>query len=277
MLAFLTDHFPRISPDEWLLRLRQGAVQDSAGCQLAPDAPYRALQHLHYRRAPVNEPEVPFEALVLYEDERIVVADKPHFLPVTPGGAYLSNTLQNRLRRQLGCPQLQAAHRLDRETAGLVLLVKSPEHRKLYQALFAQQQVFKRYLAIAPLAAESFVFPLRHESRLEASGQFFLQQEIVGTPNSLTEIALRQSLPGARGLYELIPHTGKKHQLRVHMAAIGCPIEGDRFYPVAQAQNLTDYSNPLQLLAQELRFMDPISGASKAFYTQRVLDGIKLP
>ena len=254
-----------------------GTVQDLQGQQLGPDSPYLAGQHLRYQRAPVEEPEIPFEAHILFEDETIVVADKPHFLPVTPGGNYFTQTLQARLRRQLECPDLQVVHRLDRETAGLVLLVKHLAHRGNYQTLFEHRQVFKSYLAVANLPPPSLVLPHHHESRLVASGQFFLQKEAAGPPNSETEIFLNGELPKGRALYTLIPRTGRKHQLRVHMASIGCGIEGDRFYPVAKDQEPLDFTAPLQLLAQTLEFKDPLTHLPRSFQTQRSLDGVNSP
>jgi tRNA pseudouridine32 synthase/23S rRNA pseudouridine746 synthase len=277
LLTFLCDRFPGIGRDRWVQRLRAGAVWDAHGHALALESPYRAGQHLHYLRAPENEPSVPFEAKVLFEDEMIVVADKPHFLPVTPGGDYLAQTLQSRLRKQLACPQLQVVHRLDRETAGLVLLVKDPAHRGPYQTLFEHRQVFKQYLAIAPLPPPDLVMPHRHASRLVASGQFFLQKEEVGVPNSETELFVSRELPNRRALFTLIPYTGKKHQLRVHMASIGCPIEGDRFYPVAKEPAPLNFTAPLQLLAQRLQFKDPFTQTHRSFQTQRQLDGVNSP
>lgn len=254
-----------------------GAVQDVHGRELGPESPFVAGQHLRYQRAPIEEPTVPFEAHVLFEDECIVVADKPHFLPVTPGGNYFTQTLQARLRRQLASPDLQVVHRLDRETAGLVLLVKHLAHRGAYQTLFEHRQVDKRYLAIARRPPANLALPHHHESRLVASGQFFLQKEEAGQPNSETDILLNRELPGGRALFTLIPRTGRKHQLRVHMASIGCPIEGDRFYPVAKDPAPLDFSAPLQLLAQTLEFKDPLTQVPRSFQTQRVLVGVNSP
>ncbi len=279
VLDFLSIQFAHISRQEWLNRLEQGLVsgldqhQKSYLLSALDPCPYQT--HIEYFRQLQQEPAVPFEAAIIFENEHIVVADKPHFLPVTPVGSFIENTLQSRLQKQLACPTLQVVHRLDRETAGLVLLVKKPEHRNTYQALFREQTIHKVYEAVARFR-DDLTYPYLHQSYLSSSGQFFLQTETLApadgpTFNSSSLIEVKRVLSQNKALYSLAPSTGKKHQLRVHMASLGMAIDGDQFYPVAKSQNLTDFSQPLQLLARSLQFTDPISGQACYFLSQQNL------
>lgn len=287
LLDFLAQRLPYISRDDWHARMTQGAVLDEQGQALSPDSPYPPqpsnAQHrrVFYYRALASEPRIPFEAQVLFQDEFLVVADKPHFLPVTPAGRYLQETLLLRLKRQLGIEALCPLHRIDRETAGLVLFSVRPQDRGAYQALFRNKVVNKEYEAIAPWRAD-LVLPLTRRSRIEPDTQFFRQREVQGEPNSETRIALIERIE-KRGdqkhelaRYRLTPVTGKTHQLRVHMNALGLPIASDLFYPeVVHGPGVSqeDHAHPLQLLAKTVTFVDPVSGLSRRFESQRKLDG----
>jgi tRNA pseudouridine32 synthase / 23S rRNA pseudouridine746 synthase len=217
---------------------------------------------------------------VLFQDEYLVVADKPHFLPVTPSGRYVQETLLVRLKRQLGIETLSPLHRIDRETAGLVVFSVRPQDRGIYQALFRDKAVIKEYEAIAPWHVD-LMRPLTHRSRIEPDTRFFFrQQEVPGEPNSETRIELLKQLDmfdrQGRTLahYRLIPVTGKTHQLRVHMNGLGAPITNDLFYPEVVHGPATlqeDHARPLQLLAKAVAFIDPVSGLSRRFESQREL------
>lgn len=286
VLQFLCGRFPHVSEQEWIARLDNGWVRfidsnQNANVLSVHDA-CPQMVHIEYFRHSALEPEVPFEAEIIFENNNFVIADKPHFLPVAPAGAFVHQTLQSRLQKQLNCPNLQVAHRLDRETAGLVLLVKNTEHRNIYQALFREQHIRKIYEAVAPYRSD-LQYPLLHQSYLAASGQFFLQSELHHQTtdmlsdhlfNSTSEIDLICVLSDEKALYRLTPKTGKKHQLRVHMASLNMAIEGDQFYPVAKAQNLNDFSQPLQLLARSLAFKDPLSGQDMEFLSRRQLQTV---
>ena len=286
LLDFLAQRLPYVSRDDWHSRMNQGAVLDEQGQALAADSPYppqpRNAQHrrVYYYRTLAHEPPIPFEAQVLFQDEHLVVADKPHFLPVTPSGRYLQETLLLRLQRQLGIETLSPLHRIDRETAGLVLFSVRPQDRGAYMALFRNKAVTKHYEAIAPWRAD-LTLPLTHRSRMETGSPFFRQHEVPGEPNSETYIELMERLENrgepAREVarYRLTPVTGKTHQLRVHMNALDLPIEGDLFYPdVVHGPGAIqeDFDKPLQLLAQSVAFIDPVSGQSRRFESQRKLN-----
>jgi tRNA pseudouridine32 synthase/23S rRNA pseudouridine746 synthase len=280
VLDFLAERLPLVARDDWAARLQRGDVLDDTGAPLTPDAPYRAQRRLYYWRWLAAEPEVPGQARVLHLDEHLLVADKPHFLPVTPTGRYVQQTLLTRLRRETGLADLSPVHRLDRETAGLTLFSVQPATRNAYQRLFRDRDVEKVYEAIAPWRDEVAArLPLSYDSRLEEHPVDFMQMRTVaGEPNARTRIALIERLAADRARYELRPHSGVKHQLRAQLCALGLPIEGDRIYPVLQpVEDEVDFSRPLQLLAREIAFTDPISGQSRRFVTSLELAGCIAP
>lgn len=269
MLDFLAQRLPAIARAEWLCRMREGDVVDEHGQAVAPERPFENGLRLYYYRQLEAEPALPFTETVLYQDEHLLVADKPHFMPVTPSGRYLQGTLLVRLKRQLGLPELSPLHRIDRDTAGLVLLSVQQRTRGIYQALFRDRRIAKQYDAVAPWKP-GLAFPREHASRLEEGTPFFRMQEVAGEPNSLTRIeVLEVAAPWAR--YRLSPVTGKRHQLRVHMAALGLPLRNDPFYPVVNDPPEGDYSRSLQLLARSLEFVDPLTGEGRLFESRQAL------
>lgn len=275
MLDFLVERFPAISATEWSERMALGDVVDAAGQRVAPRQAYLPRGRLFYYRTVPDETPNAAQACVLFEDELLVVADKPHFLPVTPSGDYLQETLLVRLRRQLGLDALTPLHRIDRETAGVVLFAKQPATCAGYHTLFASRQVAKAYQAIAP-ANPLLRFPLTRASTLVAADHFMQMREAPGDaangrePNARTDIDLIETR-GDTGRYRLRPLTGKRHQLRVHMAALGLPILGDRIYPRLLPQGGDEIGNPLRLLAEQIAFRDPVTGEDRSFSSRQRL------
>jgi tRNA pseudouridine32 synthase/23S rRNA pseudouridine746 synthase len=265
LLDGLCARFPAISRQAWEDRFARGRVRGPDGLALAADAPYRAGAQVRYFREVADEPAIPFAERVLHADDRLVVADKPHFLPVMPSGRHVHETLLGRLVRRLDNPGLAPLHRIDRETAGLVLFSADPATRDAYQALFRERRIAKRYEAIAP-ALPRLVFPHVRGSRLAAGEPFFRMREAEGAPNSHTRIEA-VACDGAWWRYALYPLTGRKHQLRVHMAALGAPIRNDRLYPELLPHAPPGDAPALQLLAQGLAFDDPIDGRPRRFET----------
>jgi tRNA pseudouridine32 synthase / 23S rRNA pseudouridine746 synthase len=274
VLAFLAQRIPAVSEADWAERMTRGDVLDAQGLPIAPEAPYRPQTRLFYWRSLPFEHPVPFEERVVFQDELLVVADKPHFLPVTPKGRYVQETLLVRLKRKLGIETLVPMHRIDRETAGLVAFTVQPSTRHAYQSLFRDRMVSKVYEAIAPLAP-GLELPCTRRSRLAESPHFMAMQEVPGEPNAETHIDLIESGQGL-GRFQLRPVTGQKHQLRAHMAALGMPLVGDQIYPELlpdlPPDVAPDFTRPLQLLAQQLAFKDPITGQQRAFHCGRSLD-----
>jgi tRNA pseudouridine32 synthase/23S rRNA pseudouridine746 synthase len=263
VLAFLQARFPAIDAAQWQSRIERGLVRSADGAPVSAVTRARPGERIWYYRELPPEPEIPFAAQVLHRDAHLLVVDKPHFLPVMPAGRFLQQTLLVRLKKALGLDALVPLHRIDRATAGLVLFSLNPASRARYQALFPQRAVHKTYEALAPTIALGL--PLTRRSRIVAGEPFFRMREVAGTANAETLIELQQAR-GALSLYRLSPRTGRKHQLRVHMAALGAPILNDPCYPELQpATEADDYTRPLQLLARALAFDDPLSGAPRRF------------
>jgi tRNA pseudouridine32 synthase/23S rRNA pseudouridine746 synthase len=273
ILDFLDEKFPQVSRQEIIARMQRGDIRDANGAAVCADARYRAEIKLYYYREIIDEIRLPFMEEVLFEDELLVVADKPHFLPVTPGGRYLQETLLVRLKRKLGIDALAPMHRIDRETAGLVVFTKQSATRGRYQSLFERREVFKMYEAWAGWR-EGLALPMIYRSRIEQGHHFMRMQESdsPSEPNSETLISLIDRA-GPFGRYALTPKTGKKHQLRLHLAALGIPIVNDQIYPIHRPSVEEDFSRPLQLLAAQISFNDPVTGAPREFSTKIKLAG----
>lgn len=273
VLDCLCAHFPAISRETWLQRMERGRVLDVQGQPLDATSAYREGLRVHYFREVEAETPIPFEERILHVDEHLVVADKPHFLPVTPSGQYVEETLLARLAKRLGNPLLVPLHRIDRPTAGLVLFSANPESRAAYQALFRVRRMHKRYEAIAPPLPQ-LEFPHVRRSRLVEGDPFILMREAEGAINSETRIEVLERRE-QWWRYALYPVSGKRHQLRVHMSALGAALRNDPLYPQLLPEDQRrsdDYSRPLQLLARHLAFDDPLSGEPRQFESQLQLD-----
>lgn len=266
---FVLHQFPFVGAAEWLRRLHQGEVLLGNGDAATADSPADKGGWLFYFRTVQQETAIPFTHEVLYRDADLLVVDKPHFLPVIPSGGYLQETLLLRLKTSLDLPDLVPLHRLDRDTAGLVLFSLRKPTRNAYYALFRNHLVHKTYEAIAPYR-DDLAWPLRRESRIGPGAHFMQQAEVDGPTNAVTTITPLH-LQGTLARYQLEPLTGQRHQLRVHMQALGCPIVHDGMYPVLTPEGASDYAKPLQLLARRLAFHDPLSGQARVFESSRQL------
>ncbi|TWI63717.1 tRNA pseudouridine32 synthase / 23S rRNA pseudouridine746 synthase [Pseudoduganella lurida] len=269
LLAFMVANYPAVTEAQWRERMARGDVVDAQGTPLRPDSPYKRQLRIFYYRELDYEAPIPFAEEILYQDEHIVVADKPHFLPTIPTGRFLKETLLVRLRAKLGIEDLVPIHRLDRETAGIVVFSSNLDSRGAYQSLFQKRLVQKEYEALAgPLPGRTF--PFSYKSRMVQGDKFFTMKEEEGEPNSETMLDVIEQR-GEHVLYRLWPHTGRQHQLRVHLAALGIPIVNDAFYPVALPCKQDDVSSPLKLLARSLGFPDPLTGEWRQFESRRSL------
>lgn len=275
LYEFLCWQFPRIDASTWQQRLQDGKVFWFNGDIVNAQTPFSPSRRLCYYREVVAEPQIPFTEEIVYQDEHVLVACKPHFLPVIPGGEYINECLLERLRQRFALPDLVAVHRLDRETAGLVLFSKQQSSRADYYQLFASGQIEKNYLAVAEIPPQVMAEPGQHwqvNNRLEKADPKFLMQQVQGDVNARSSIELLER-QGQLGLFRLQPHTGKTHQLRVHMLSLGMPLLHDKYYPELQPKIALDFQQPLQLLAAELSFVDPLTGQQRRFQSRRQLAG----
>jgi tRNA pseudouridine32 synthase/23S rRNA pseudouridine746 synthase len=249
----------------------EGLIVGEGGRPLTAEAAYEPGMFLWFHRELPDEEPVPFPLEVVYRDDHIVVADKPHFLATTPRGSHVAETALARLRRDLGLPELGAAHRLDRLTAGLVLFTVRPGERGAYQSLFRDRLVGKEYEAVAPYD-RGLSLPRTVSSRILKERGVMAAREVEGEPNAVTGIGLAEHRGGV-ARYRLTPRTGQTHQLRVHMSALGVPILGDPLYPVVTGPVPPgDFRRPLQLLARTLEFTDPVTGREHRFVSGRTLE-----
>lgn len=263
VLEALCVRFPAVDRETWRSRFERGRVLDADGRPLHEDATFRVGAEIHYYREVPAETRLAVEETILHVDEHLIVVDKPHFLPVIASGGYVAETLLARLVRRFGDIGIAPLHRLDRLTAGVMLFSANPATRARYQSLFRMHAIAKRYEAIAsPLP--TVAWPQERRSRLVRGEPFFLTAEVDGEPNAFTRIdAIERGSEAWR--YRLEPVTGRKHQLRVHMAALGAPIHNDPLYPVLVAPAPDDLDRPLKLLARSLEFADPLDGAVRTF------------
>ena len=278
VLEFLIDRYPGVESETWLSRMAHGEVVDEDGQRLNAESIYRAGACIFYYRELETEPQIPFTESIIYEDENLLVVDKPHFLPVVPAGRFLRETLLVRLRNHGQPDSIAPVHRLDRETAGIVLFSRNVATRGSYTALFRDRKVEKVYEALAPTLRESgsVRLPTTRRSRIVQGEPFFRMREAEGETNAETSIELLEQVEDV-ARYRLRPLTGKKHQLRVHMAALGIPILNDRLYPderfVPHSDLEDDFARPLKLLARSVAFKDPITSEPRCFESGRGLAG----
>ena len=271
-LDYMMHRWGHIDPQGIEDRFDAGEIVGEAGVTLDRTTPLQDHTFIWYYRTLPPETRIPVELNILHQDDHLLVVDKPHFLPTTPGGTYIQESALVRLRNQLGLPDLIPMHRLDRMTAGILLLSTNPETRGRYQVLFEKRQVQKEYECVSaavPVPGQPAVdFPVVVRNRMTKSRSFLLAEVIDGEPNAETRIERLRTFdaaggpdakPQRRALYRLEPHSGKTHQLRVHMASLGLGIVNDAFYPDLLDKAPDDYSKPLQLLARGIRFIDPIS------------------
>ena len=263
VIDFFKDQYPQVAATTWNARMAKGQVLDETGRRIDSETAFRVGACIFYYRELENEKTIPFVEQVLYQDDHILVADKPHFLPVIPSGKFLHETLLVRLRKQRATETLVPIHRLDRETAGVVLFSLNPKTRGHYTSLFRNRQVRKVYEALAPTLEDSS-FPTTRRSRMVQGEPFFRMKEAPGEANSETRISVISNM-GSLTLYQLLPLTGRKHQLRLHLAALGIPIINDKLYPAVTPSDDSDFSRPLKLLAKSILFQDPLTGRQHYF------------
>lgn len=270
ILEFLTKRFPRIDRETWEARICSGKVLTDKGDPISPDMPYAPLKRLHYFREVEQESIIPFTEKIIFCNQELLVACKPHFLPVTPGGPFVNECLLHRLKKKTGNRDLSPINRIDRETAGLVLFSMNPKTRGRYQELFMNGAVEKTYTAVAEYPWDKGKTSWTVENRIVKGDPWFRMKTAPGKPNAVSKISLVRS-KGNKALFQLHPVTGKKHQLRLHLSGLGFPILNDRYYPLLLPEEKRNFSAPLQLLAGKIRFRDPVSKRQVTYESERRL------
>lgn len=264
LLDFLEKRFPGISRSIWVGRMRVGNVLDEHKRPIYEDEPYTPGKRIYYFREVEQEIPVPFFEQIIHCDDHILVVEKPHFLPVIPSGQYVNHCLLNRLKKTTGNENLTPIHRIDRETAGLVVLSVKPQTRGLYQQLFMEGQVRKTYEAVTLCPSTPPDQPVVVENRIVQGEPFFRMKTEPGITNARSWIRCIKHNNGL-ALFHIEPATGKKHQIRLHLSGLGFGIVNDRYYPDLLPEQPPDFDKPLQLLARSLCFKDPVSGKNLDF------------
>ncbi len=270
LLTFFTRRFPKISEQIWVERITAGKVLNEESKPVTLDTAYMPNRRLFYFREVTEEPVIPFREEILFMGDHLMVVCKPHFLPVSPGGPYVGETLLNRLKEKTGNPFLSPINRIDRATAGLVLISTNQATRGLFQQLFMQGLVRKTYEAVADYHYDSGENEWLVENRIDQGEPWFRMQTCAGTINAQSHIRLLEVI-GSRARFQLFPLTGKKHQLRIHLSGLGFPIVNDRYYPELLPETADDFERPLQLLSQKIEFRDPITGKEMSFASKKNL------
>ncbi|MFH0975272.1 MAG: pseudouridine synthase [Spirochaetota bacterium] len=276
VFEFLCSSFPKISRSVWQNRIESGNVsyENSKPVEM-PDTAAAGMKIYYYREVE-NETVIPYKEKILFADEHILVADKPHFLPVAPAGKYVNETLLNRLKKNTGIDNMVPVNRLDRETAGIVLFSINSRSRDAYYNLFRKRLVHKTYKAVSPENPAVKGNKWRIENRLVQGDPWFRMKCYNGNVNKGNEVnaisnIILEKCDNGFCYFTIHPETGQKHQLRVHLALLGYPILNDRFYPVLFPEEADDFSKPLKLLAEKICFKSPLTGHLQEFETEQHL------
>ena len=270
ILDFLVQRFPSVSREVWEKRIMEGKVLDEADVPINKETPYVPQKRLFYFREVAEEPLIPLQEKILFQNDELLVACKPPFLPVIPSGPYINECLLNRLRRETGNNDLVPLHRIDRETSGLVLFSMNKATRGLYGELFRTGTIEKTYEALSEATHCPSTDNWTVENRLVDAEVWFRTKVVPGVVNARSRIKL-VDVKNNLAHFLLYPLTGKKHQLRVHMSGLGFRIMNDRYYPELLPKQEDDLENPLQLIARKVKFKDPVSGNEMEFESERKL------
>ncbi len=270
ILAFLSTRFPRIETKVWEARIKSGKVLTEKGEPISLSTTYEPLKKLLYFREVEKEPIIPFTEKIVFCNEELLVACKPHFLPVIPGGPHVNECLLHRLKKRTGNKALSPINRIDRETAGLVLFSMNKKTRGRYQEMFMKGEVKKTYDAVTNYPCHQEKKSWLVENRIVKGDPWFRMKIAQGKPNAISKISLVRSREN-RALFQLCPVTGKKHQLRLHLSGLGFPILNDRYYPELLPEEERKFKDPLQLLARKIQFRDPVSAIPVTYESERRL------
>ncbi|MHB8420738.1 MAG: RluA family pseudouridine synthase [Myxococcales bacterium] len=226
LVEHLARRHPHASAEDWSRSLECGELEVDER-RVRRDMALRAGQRIVWHRPPWEEPEAPLRLGIVHEDASLLVVDKPAGLPTLPGGGFLEHTLLALVRAR--DPRWNPVHRLGRGTSGLVVCCRDPGASARLHAAFAGREVDKRYLALvggelaAPRSIDVPIGPVPHP-RLGK-----VHAACAGGKPSQT-LVLGAWPRGGDSLAELRLVTGRPHQIRIHLAAIGHPLVGDPLY-----------------------------------------------
>ncbi len=270
ILDYLKLRFPHIGRDVWSARINNGLVFLPDGGTVTLRTPYRTGLRISYFRESPKEIRVPFRVRFLFHNDHIAAVCKPHFLPVQPAGPFVRECLLNRMIKSLGNKDLTPLHRIDRETAGVVLFSLNRKTRDIYHRLFRSGKIRKIYEAIGTRPKNDNLTRWLIENRIVESEQWPGMINSSGPVNAKTLIE-KTDQRGDLVKFRIEPFTGKGHQIRLHLQLIGSGILNDRYHPELQPRQYDNFQNPLQLVARELEFDDPITGSRFKFTSARKL------
>ena len=192
-------------------------------------------------RPPMNEPSTPQDFVVLFEDEHVLALDKPAGLPMHPTATYHKHTLTWLLKERYGVDAPQFAHRLDRETSGVVICGKSRDAERALKNCFQYRHTEKTYLAVVHGTPPA-------EGRMDldlapVTDGLHVMMQALPQGEGLSAVTTFRTLSSGPhySLLELTPETGRQHQLRVHLSNLGFPIVGDKLYGVEGPAPFMEY------------------------------------
>ncbi|MEB3231579.1 MAG: RluA family pseudouridine synthase [Leptolyngbyaceae bacterium] len=271
LLDYYANYYPHSSRTDWLQRIELGQVQVNDQ-RVAADTPLETGQRLTYHRPPWSEPNVPLNFEVLYEDELLWAIAKPSGLPVLPGGGFLQHTLLHQLRCRYPDATPVPIHRLGRGTSGVMVVARSPQARahlsrqlrdrtmtKVYRALVGAGTMPDQFTITTPIGkiphpTLGYVYGASDtgksaHSECHVMGRYGDRPSITPYPTTLLAVKI---------------HTGRPHQIRIHLAAYGYPLIGDPLYdvggkpkPISSGQMPTPGDCGYWLHAHQLGFTHP--------------------
>ena len=232
VLDWLVANFPHSNADTWRQRLAAGELA-LGDAPLTETSRLQRGQIVRWARPPWEEPDVPRDFHIIHEDADLLVVNKPSGLPTMPAGGFLENTLLSLIRRTH--PTASPAHRLGRGTSGLVVFALTPEARSSLTRDLREHRVQKHYAAIVDgnptwdaLSIEAPIGPVDHP-RLRSIFAASPTGKPARTDVSVVTRHLRSTSGDVTHVRAQI-HTGRPHQIRIHLASVGHPLTGDPLY-----------------------------------------------
>jgi UPF0176 protein len=272
LLDVLIELFPQIPAREWEKRCDEGRFINYGGKVRGKDHIVRAGERVVQVFPPDVEPPVATDIRVIYEDEALIVVNKPAPLPMHASGRFHRNTLQYLMNLACEPPHIpRPVHRLDANTTGIVLFARTRHFCRVLQRQFIEGKVMKRYLvgASGHPSEDRFVCDAPVSTENEHLGARSVDDE--NGQDALTRFEVLERRADGTSLLLAEPVTGRTNQIRVHLKHLGFPVIGDPCYGDVPREKQTLFTDdpPLRLHAWKLSFFHPLSGAEMCFETAR--------